>query len=754
MGFNTKFVPVPNCVGNNISVEMFSFLGFGLWYNYQTNTVRTDGLYVKVRMTLGGVSLTPRYLQNDFLAFSSGDEPIFVKAYLDSEAIPRIKLQTRPFIGCDIPYHDYEQLRLRTAGKPNLGYMEFNIKKLGGSCSISDISLIGEALKSNCLVSTFEPVMRSQSEGFSGDSEAIILGDVSTIDFLQPKPAGKVLPSMLDTDSVLIRTTRDSEELTYAERVGKYLKGEDFVVPGKYWGYREEFLRLAVPEPHQLSPDDVDVILEEQSRPKQLVDYLETVLNCFDASPKCSTFQKGEVYGPKIPAPRNICNPIPQIRVATARFIRPMSNYMKAGAFKHIYAFGDAQYVDDCIQRVVDQSRGRPILETDYTKLDANIGRFFRQTELYLGERLLREEYHEEWRVIHRAQYADKFPRTAKGAKMDLGDSRRSGEGGTSFFNSIPVNAFAMYCTFREMGEDPDESFSSLGIVGGDDGLLTGADPETMISTCSALGLPIKVVVRQVGESISFLGMVRPVPCMSLYSCDVVRFVTKVSFSHVKNVPWRELAYRKCEPYARMYPNTPLIGSFTRAVVRLLREQGFSTHNRFDDLCSGAMSYNLKMWDGAFFNTGSSETEVEILEDYIARALKLSIPQLRDVCSAYDNAKTFDDFPTGFIKYSDLEESPSPKFQCLYRDLFITSESAQLKLSTLPTTSFTGVSTKINNEKEFQNEQQTSTGSSAESTTDGDFSSSTEAPKKSKKKRIRKKRASPAITSWSSVSEM
>lgn len=753
-GFGKFFTPILNVFGTNISIQrVLLFTVFGInfrlnvpysYLNYEMNSCRVSDDEIVTKFRLINESLVPYWEQLNYSEFGSDDGRVFIKGYLDEEGAPRVKIQTEPFIQCDVDFSLYTNLRIRSGPKPNLGYMEFNSKKLNGEeLTIYDIPHIAEALVSIVQPKDFEP-SNSLSEGGSGDVCVVMTGELC--EEVQSHAAGHILPAILDAESTIIFNNRASEEYSYKARLQDYMD-EEFYPEDNFVEYREEFIEFVTRGClGTLSPQSETVILEQQSRPSQVRDYTEIIGNVLDPAPQNQIFMKSEVYPPKSTAKRIINNPPPSTRVYTAMFISSFSTYFKNGPMRNIMGFGNAAHIDDCFNKIVDQAwllHDSDILETDFEKMDANISEFFRELEQMIGEKLFASEYVDDWNTVHSAQFANRKPKTKFGTPYNLGFSRRSGEGGTSMFNSL-INAFVMYCSFRIEEKSIVEAFSAIGIVGGDDGLLTGVKPETLVQVGKSLRLPIKVIVKTKNEPISFLGQVRPVRDMNLYILDIARWAIKVPYADVRGVPWYELAYRKVEPTLRTYPNVPIVSEYCKAVMRLIENQipGFQPDVKYDELCRGGKSYILGMMEGTFLNTGESHDEIEILTTYVCTTWGLTPARIDEIENQLRAANNFSEFPKAFVKYDNPTILESTKVPLLFKDMYVTPHIAPIENVKKEETDSSEGSI-----KGCQKQQQTISTKSSTDSVDGK-----ENKKKAKKRKRKKSIVTDSDSSGSSLS--
>lgn len=662
-GFRENFIPATN-VFEEFTVARFAHLSVRVRFSVS----RTDDDFLRITPT--SLYLSPEHVSSNVKFITDG---VAIRGYFASDGTPRVQIQTGPYVQCDLALAEYEELRIRTGVKPNLGYMEFNSKNM--DVSRSDLPVVGEALKRELRCTKFEPyIIPKVIDPQDGDVETHLLQREQDApnDPTVPKPLGMILPQIATNPSVVYSVNLSSEHTTYAERVTKFVKDEDFVVPDKYKAFRNEFLQLLIDEKSVgcLAPDDQWAVLDRQTRPTQRLGFEETMNNVLEFKDLVDqSFQKGEVY-PEFKAPRNIINPDHQKRVYTNSIITPLNAYLKQTTLRLKYAFGDSNYLQECFNRIDQADSGLGKFETDGEKLDANISYFFRELEEMLLMRAFAPHYHDSIREIHESQYSCKFPRTRKGTRANLRFSRRSGEGGTSLFNTIDM-MFVPFCAMRLHGHSARDSFKMIGLHGGDDGLMVQyVSLELLKQTGDELGLPLKIKSVESDKPYSFLGITKLGAHIDLYVPDASRFIYKIGYSHVKNVPLNEVLYRKCEPYVLMYPNVPLVGNLCRAVLRILKRQGFKVDSKYDSMCQSGAGYVMSMLAGSQLPGPESEEEVGLYEAYICEQLGISLGMLRHVNAQYDLAEDFSQFPTGYVT-CQLNTIVSCKYEALFRDLYI-----------------------------------------------------------------------------------
>lgn len=722
-GYKTFFTPALNVFSPRLTVS--SWLGLHVSCEFRSKRVDSDYILVEAFKWHQDVGYFDPYMH-----FVSGDMAVlgFIK-----DGVNIVKLQASRYVGCELKLDEFDALRFRTGAKPNMGYMEVVSKDMEfDSDSIPKIAMV---LKEELRALDFQPWVEPKALGGDGDVEGEILADDGREPELdRARPLGKLLPQPYDQESVVYAFNYASEEVTLKERVTKYLDNGAHKVPAKYLAYRNEFVQLLVPDEvcHSLAPDDLEVVLERQKRASQVLGYEDTKhLPDPNFSLLDTTFQKGEVYSLG-KAPRLIVNPPAPKRVETNGIITPLTALLKNGALKGIYGFGTANYIQENFERFEACEPTMDAFETDVSGMDANTIKFFREMDEMILKRAFQVRHHDRVLTNHRAQYEPGKLRFRKGHIVNLGHSIRSGEGGTSCWNTNH-GTFVEYSWLRELGFSPKEAKKMLGLHGGDDGLSKAwGTEESLKQVGSDLHLPLKVRRVAVGKPISFLGLTK-MPGIPLFSPDVVRFCSKIAYTHVKGVPLNQVLLRKCEPYVRMYPNVPLVGNLCRAVVRILKKQGVKIDSRYDELCRSGSGYMMTMLDGAQFPGPETADEYYILEAYVAETLELPLSVLREVCDRYDDADEFSKFPSGYIKkVNGLLDSG---FSFLLRDLYIRGPSVKnfdSNVHTEVTPAVQKIPVKDNDKAQSNNQQKGGDTTSSCSSSTIETDSSTSSGKKAK----------------------
>lgn len=663
------------------------------------------------------------------------------KGYLDETGEPRVMVQLAPYVGCNLSQAEYEELNSRTLKAPNLSYLEVNSK--GMSLKRCDIPSVAEAIRKEYRAVAFEPWFGSKKTDGDGDVTAKLLTPGETVQQDdKPRPAGCLFPPPVDQPSVVYEVNKAAESVTYAERVKKYVQPKEAEWDAKYDKYMNEFIQFLVPEEdmHSLVPDTLDAVLERQKRPSQVKGFEEEKDNVYDPrATKDKTFQKNEVY-PEFKAPRNIVNPEHQLRVWTATVVHILAEYLKKHSLERIYGFGDAPYLKQVFDRVSGQDNGEGKFLLDGKKLDAHIHSKMRELERKVLGRAFKKECHDTVFEIHLAQYEDSQPKCAFGTKMELHYSRRSGEGGTSIFNTICM-IFVCYCILREGNYSPRDSWVRIGCHGGDDVAMVQFVSKDLVARVSdEMMIPLTIETAEKDQPWSFLGLTRIHDSLDVFVCDINRFVGKAAYSHVKNVPTNELIFRKMDPYSRMYGEMPLVGHIAKACIRLLNKEKFLSQEKYDELTRYSNGFMHHVLDNTCLPGPRTEYERHLVETYICEQLDLGLVQLRDICAQYDAAESWGEFPAGYVTNKNVILECA--YECIFRDLYIQGVASSKLVSTLPTESPDGCtkSTRTQNNDKTTQDEANSGAASTGPTLSTDSSASTTSQKRKRQNKSRKER--------------
>jgi len=372
-------------------------------------------------------------------------------------------------------------------------------------------------------------------------------------------------------------------------------------------------------------------------------------------------------------AGRLISNPGEFLRVFSRMFGEPLTRLFKKKTFmRDHYGFVDPTALKDMWEKVMERAKRLGYTtETDFTKMDATVNQWMRDFEREIGQRAFAKEYVPLWESWHSKLYKKTKSKGVHGHAIELGASRRSGEYFTSLFNTI-LNFFYVVCCFVECGMTTADAIREAGLVGGDDGLHPNLPAEVAIRVAPMLGFIAKATQSNIGEPTSFLGQVRFRPGVFCY--DPIRFVSKLSSTPCgANVPPFELAVRKFQATADLYPNVPLVGTISKAVLRLVdaksgwRPAGGKTLKldpKYDELCRNVgMGYQMRVWKELAQESGERFKALPFEVDYdeacglIATRMGIDLATLQIIERAYDVATDFNQFPSHVIDLSGQKKA-------------------------------------------------------------------------------------------------
>jgi hypothetical protein len=558
-------------------------------------------------------------------------------------------LQVAPYVSCDIPYSDFVGIDLRNGSKYSVTSVEHNLSIYKTRDPLRTAPLVAKSIMTHIRLTDFPADGTSMLEGGQGEGTVHHLDDEVPQNDDAEGPPVKVIPNIIKTDVGVTDKTVTAVKIAEQERIAPHLNNVQ--PPEDICKMRDWFINQLIPEKYRHT--GVPLSLEEalsEDRPSQAAKF-EAV--CNDAiqveAEKIKIFLKTEVIDPAS-APRVVSNPGDHERVFNRTLGQPLAEFLKTLSFlKRNYAFVAPPELQILIERVASQVANGDYKwwsETDFSKMDATVNEWCRDFEFRIGRLFFRRDLHDLWKQWHRKLY--KEPRSKKlcGHSVNMGSSRRSGEYFTSLFNTI-LAAFFAFATFARMGLSYDEALLRVGVVGGDDGLHSGMDETIAEETAALIGFKVKVKSIPLGKPACVLGLLRFGD--GTYTHEPKRFVTKSSsIATGRSVPPEEAAYRKFDMYARLYPNIPIVGTMSKAVIRILRSNGFTGPNaRYDALCRNVAGYTTKVFydlgNGTPFPCNSDKDELRGMMAVYLGIERTVLDRLED---AFENARSFSDFPS------------------------------------------------------------------------------------------------------------
>jgi len=335
----------------------------------------------------------------------------------------------------------------------------------------------------------------------------------------------------------------------------------------------DEFCAQLIPESekHQLHPTDDDEVLTRQNKPTQR----RTFANMHGMIPKrlVKMFQKSEAYA-NVKDPRAISIVDPVDKREYSRFMYAFEKVLKKQPW---YAFSKTpRHVAARVAQILADAE--TAANTDFNRFDGHGSNVMRDLERQVIMRAFHPRHHAVLLDLHRGQHNLKAYATFD-SKYHTGFSRASGSPETSVFNTL-VNAFVAFLARRMSKRDglfigPVEAYERLGIYGGDDGLTADIGQAKYIKAATMIGQQLTIEpIKRGCAGIKFLARVYSPEVWfgnENSTCDVkrqlVKFHTTVKLN--TNVTPAMKLLEKARGFILSDPNTPIIGDFCQAVLRV-----------------------------------------------------------------------------------------------------------------------------------------------------------------------------------------
>nr|UQB76321.1 RNA-dependent RNA polymerase [Flumine nodavirus 7] len=224
---------------------------------------------------------------------------------------------------------------------------------------------------------------------------------------------------------------------------------------------------------------------------------------------------------------------------------------------------------------------------------------------------------------------------TANGVRYDAGWGTRSGSPITTDGNTM-INAFIVYCSFRELGYTPAEARRKLeqgALLVGDDGAVSneGGLVAALESVVLDLGLKVKCAEVATGERVTFCGRVYPnlVNCLTSMQ-DPLRTIPKLHLTSNKCVSIEQAAANRAHGYLATDSKTPIIGTWARKVIELsgnLKVKGATREEQYK------------------LSNAHQQLDIGMLNTAMATILQISEGELKALDESIGNAKALDQLP-------------------------------------------------------------------------------------------------------------
>jgi hypothetical protein len=446
-------------------------------------------------------------------------------------------------------------------------------------------------------------------------------------------------------EAVFPSECRANDVWTVEERIDLMSNTTPFPRHVRRWA--NEFVAAVVP-PHAANvgqPMTVEEVAMQQMKPLQKVRNRHEVPLAGlpeDRGATVLSMQKKESYVETKP-PRNISTLTADHNLRLGGFARAFKAERKDAI--PWFNIGDAPAATANRLRDIGK-HGFDLIETDYSRFD---GRVSKDMKTLVADACMLRWCHpcnrdELRRLLDEER--DATARTRNGVRYNTGSSRLSGSAITSDHNTL-INGFILYISFRGLSMDHDSAWRSLtkyGICHGDDGILAAVKPSLDISiqrACKAIGMEVKIVRRQAGTPIFYLGRVWPdLTSTSSSMADPPRTLSHLHLTIApESVPDDVAARNRARAYLVTDRLTPVVRGWAAAVLRVapLNEWRRSAE---DGMMTSEESH--RSTGGAWVQ---HDSDIELLESTFCALLGVTDAELRHAEDELASAASLDAFP-------------------------------------------------------------------------------------------------------------
>jgi len=376
--------------------------------------------------------------------------------------------------------------------------------------------------------------------------------------------ARRLLPPILDEGVAPVKSYNNDVACVNG-RINA-VKNQVTKYPGFYYKCMKEFIDFCIPEAGILTPQSFDSQSLQMNRPTQqsLIEKFRNFM-FYNKPIAVSSFQKAEVYG-KITSPRNISTLPMSHNFRLGQYSQALSQILKQHWW---YAFGKhpREIATTMLRLATNATTAVP---SDISKMDGSCGRLLSDLEIGIMRKAVAPELEGEISELMSEEIKIKGF-TRHGLSYVAEYNTLSGSAATSWKNTVK-NAFTVYLSFRLAGHEPNNSWLSLGIYGGDDGVTFDVNPDQINRTFAKIGMLAKCEKIEIGQPVPFLGRVFVDPWTTTESfIDIPRQMRKLHLTtSPKTIPDNVVLFRKAEAYLVTDPLTPLISHWSLKVLQLL----------------------------------------------------------------------------------------------------------------------------------------------------------------------------------------
>lgn len=449
------------------------------------------------------------------------------------------------------------------------------------------------------------------------------------------KPAGQAVTTPLVSEPALIPSRGFNSDLaTIAGRIDGPRNNKR--PPGRYNNLAGEFIKRLIPKDIMATGTawSVEQVKAVQSSPSQRSRFLQVFFNLSDwATNKLRSFMKIESYS-KISAPRNITTVSPEMTTLLSTLTYPF----KEAVLKKCKFYAPGMNPNQICDRLAEITAAGT-MSTDFSRFDGSISE-------WLQMEIVRCTYNRwltvELRPTFLRWFDELFKNTATtshGVQYRPGFGTRSGSPVTTDGNTM-INAFVYFCAYRKLGYSVSQSFDSIGIVCGDDGVAEAREGlrEALENVCFELGLSVEVEMKPPGP-VNFCGRKFLDPCRSKDSHqDIKRTLMKLHLSSNTSVSREQAAVNRATGYLATDRLTPLLSDYCQRVLELCPIIAKSTTHEED----------FKM------NLAWPQTDEQAIIDSVCVELNLTRSELEARRSAIRAADSLDSFPVILSTQRDI----------------------------------------------------------------------------------------------------
>jgi len=400
----------------------------------------------------------------------------------------------------------------------------------------------------------------------------------------------------------------------------------------------QEFVRRVVCNT-TLCPVDFEAVRDNQTRTTQraILDEASNTGSVVDDT--INSFMKREAYA-KVGTPRVISTLPGLTKLEYSQYTLAASAHIKKFSW---YAFKKPR---DIAARVAEIVNGQSLVaETDFSRMDGHVTE---EVRTLIEEPIMLGLFGNDDYMLF--QMREQYGKNGQlgGKKYETGFARASGSPETSLFNTI-LTAFISFSAMCDLGLDYEQAWKSLGVYGGDDGLVAiprafSADQADAAyrKSATAWGQVLKLDFKKTGEPVQFLARFYGTAwsggqdSMSDVKRQLVKFHTTISMDI--NMSPEQKAVDKAIAILLTDKNTPILGEFARKIStldvksRVTHDQAFrivshwATFDREDQFPN---EYDI--WMDDVVSGQMPDFNLELFKSWIATGDPMKPPQCLDL---------------------------------------------------------------------------------------------------------------------------